>query len=109
MMLNSFNDMDGYEERFSIGDFDLLVSKFNLKPDFVLTVEDEKIMINEIWSHPKNKSVSANRIYEFDIFFLELIPDEIKKRLLEEVLDIYVNDERYEEAVEVRDEIQNIV
>ena len=109
MMLNSFNDMDGYEERFSIGDFDLLVSKFNLKPDFVLTVEDEKIMINEIWSHPKNKSVSANRIYEFDIFFLELIPDEIKKRVLEEVLDIYVNDERYEEAVEVRDEIQNIV
>jgi hypothetical protein len=101
--------MDGYEERFSIGDFDLLVSKFNLKPDFVLTVEDEKIMINEIWSHPKNKSVSANRIYEFDIFFLELIPDEIKKRVLEEVLDIYVNDERYEEAVEVRDEIQNIV
>lgn len=47
--------------------------------------------------------------YEFDIFFLELIPDEIKKRVLEEVLDIYVNDERYEEAVEVRDEIQNIV
>ena len=38
MMLNSFNDMDGYEERFSIGDFDLLVSKFNLKPDFMLTV-----------------------------------------------------------------------
>jgi protein-arginine kinase activator protein McsA len=37
-----------------------------------------------------------------------LIPDEIKKRVLEEVLDIYVNDERYEEAAEVRDEIQII-
>jgi hypothetical protein len=87
MMLNSFNDMDGYEEHFSLGDFDKIVAKFKLEPDFMLTVEDEKIMINEIWSHPKNKSVSANRIYEFDIFFLELIPDEIKKRVLEEVLD----------------------
>jgi hypothetical protein len=109
MMLNSFNDMDGYEEHFSLGDFDKIVAKFKLEPDFMLTVEDEKIMINEIWTHTKNKSVSANRIYEFDIFFLELIPDEIKKRVLQEVLEIYVNGERYEEAAEVRDEIQNIV
>lgn len=109
MMLNSFNGMDGYEEHFSIGDFDKIIAKFKLKPDFILTKDDDKIVINEIWSSPKNKSVSANRIYEFDIFFLELIPDEIKKRVLEEVLDIYVSDERYEEAAEVRDEIQNIV
>jgi hypothetical protein len=97
--------MDGYSEHFSIGDFDLLVAKFKLKPDFMLTRDDDKIMVNEIWSSAKNKSVSANRIYEFDIFFLELIPDEIKKRVLEEVLDIYVDEERYEEAAEVRDEI----
>ena len=109
MMLNSFNNMDGYEEHFSLGDFDKIVAKFKLKPDFMLTKDDDKIMINEIWSSPKNKSVSANRIYEFDIFFIELIPDEIRKRVLQEVLDIYVDDERYEEAAEVRDEIQNIV
>jgi len=109
MMLNSFNNMDDHEERFSLGDFDKIVSKFKLKPDFMLTKDDEKIMINEVWSSSKNKSVSANRIYEFDIFFLELIPDEIKKRVLQEVLDIYVNEERYEEAAEIRDEIQNIV
>lgn len=109
MMLNSFNDMDGYEEIFSLGDFDKIVAKFKLKPDFMLTKDDDKIVVNEIWSSPKNKSVSANRIYEFDIFFLELIPDEIKKRVLQEVLDIYVSDERYEEAAEVRDEIKSMV
>lgn len=108
MILNSFNDMDGYEEHFSVGDFDLLISRFNLKPDFILTRDDDKIMVNEVWSSPMNKSVSANRIYEFDIFFLELIPDEIKKRVLEEVLDIYVCEEKYEEAAEVRDEINMI-
>ena len=107
-MLNSFNNMDGYHDHFSIGDFDLLVNKYNLKPDFMLTRDDDKIMINEIWSSPKNKSISANRIYEFDIFFLELIPIEIKERVLQEVLDIYVNEERYEEAAEIRDEIQII-
>ena len=108
MMLNSFNNMDGYSEHFSIGDFDQIVAKFKLKPDFMLTRDDEKIMVNEVWSSEKNKSVSANRIYEFDIFFLELIPDEIKKRVLEEVLHIYVNEERYEEAADVRDEIVKI-
>ena len=108
MMLNSFNNMDDYEENFSFGDFDKIVAKFKLKPDFMLTIEDEKIMINEIWSSPKNKSVSANRIYEFDILFLELIPDEIKKRVLQEVLDIYVSYERYEEAADVRDEIKSM-
>jgi len=39
------------------------------------------------------------------IFFLELIPIEIKRRVLEDVLDIYVFEERYEEAAEIRDEI----
>ena len=105
MILNSFNNFDDYEEEFSMGDFDEIITKFNLKPDFLLTRDDEKIMVNEVWSSTKNKNVSANRIYEFDIFFLELIPDEIKRRVLEEVLEIYVEEERYEEAVEVRDNI----
>jgi hypothetical protein len=107
MILNSFNTDDS-EDYFSLGDFDKIVSKFKLKPDFMLTKDDDKIMINEIWSNPKNKSISANRIYQFDIFFLELIPDEIKKRVLQEVLDIYVSDERYEEAAEIRDEIKSM-
>ena len=92
-----------YDEDFSMGDFDSIVTKFNLKPDFLLTRENDKILVNEVWSSSKNKNISANRIYEFDIFFLELIPDDIKKRVLEEVLEIYVEDERYEEAAEVRD------
>jgi hypothetical protein len=105
-MLNSFNNFDGSYEEFSFEDFNEVISKFNLKPDFLLSIDGDVILVNEVWSSPKNKNVSANRIYEFDIFFLELIPDEIKKRVLEEVLEIYVEEERYEEAVEVRDSIK---
>lgn len=103
MMLNSFNDMD--PESFSLGDFETVIKKFNLKPDFTLSRKKNKIIINEIWSSKKIQSISANRIYEFDVFFIELIPEQIRKQVLEEVLQIYVGDERYEEAAEVRDEI----
>ena len=99
-MLNPFNDFD--DDEFSFEEFDEVINKFKLKPDFILSREDDIILVNEVWSSPKN-NVSANRIYQFDIFFLELVPDEIKKRVLEEVLEIYVADERYEEAAEVRD------
>jgi len=105
-MLNSFNNFDGSYEEFSFESFNEVISKFNLNPDFLLTRDGGAILVNEVWSSPKNKNVSANRIYEFDIFFLELIPDKIKKRVLEEVLEIYVEEERYEEAVEVRDTIK---
>lgn len=110
-MFNSFDNFDDMEnyEHMSMDDFDQIVEKFNLKPDFILTKHYDKIMINEVWSSPRFKTVSANRIYEFDVFFIELIPEEIKKRLLQEVLDIYVEDERYEEAAEIRDEIKNLV
>lgn len=103
MMLNSFNNLDGYEEHFSFDDFESIVNRFNLKPDYMLTREDDKIMVNEIWSSKGNKSVSANRIYEFDVFFIDLIPSEIRKRVLQEVLDIYVNEENYENAANIRD------
>jgi len=104
-MLNSFNDMDGLPERFSVDDFESIISKYDLRPDFILNREGDKIIINETWTSDVVKSISANRIYEFDIFFLELIPIEIKRRVLEDVLDIYVFEERYEEAAEIRDEI----
>jgi len=107
MMLNSLNDMNDYDF-FSLSDFDKVISKFNLKPDFTLHKEDGKIIVNEVWTHPRVK-ITANRIYEFDIYFLDLVPDEIKENLLKYILDIYVEDERYEEAAEIRDEIKNLV
>jgi len=106
MMLNSLNDMNDYDS-FSLSDFDKVISKFNLKPEFYLSKEDGRIIVNEIWSHPKAK-ISANRIYEFDIYFLDLIPKEIKEDLLKDILNIYVDEERYEEAAKIRDEINNI-
>lgn len=99
MIFESYFDDD---ESFSEMEFNKIVKEFNLIPDFILSRDDDKIIINEIWSSPKN-TVSVDRIYEFDTFFIDMVPDVIKKRVLEEVLQIYVNDENYEEAVIVRD------
>lgn len=99
-MFNSFN-FDDYDN-IPLSDFNEIIIKFNLKPDFSLTKEDDTIIVNEIWSN-KDSDVSANRIYDFDIQFLDIIPKEIKKSLLESVLKIYVEDENYEEAISIRD------
>lgn len=99
MIFESYFDDD---ESFSEMEFNKIVKEFNLIPDFILSRDDDKIIINEIWSSPKN-TVSVDRIYEFDTFFIDMVPEVIKKRVLEEVLQIYVNDENYEEAVIVRD------
>ncbi len=93
-----FNDFDNI----SLSDFNEIVSKFNLKPKFSLTKDDDIIIVNEIWSN-KESQVSANRVYDFDVQFIDIIPKEIKKSLLESVLNIYVEEENYEEAILIRD------
>lgn len=103
MIFNSFNGFDDYEE-FS-GDLHKIIIEYGLEPDFILTREGEKIIVNEIWSHD-DAEITANRIYEFDSFFVDLIPKEIKCDVLNEVLDIYVSEENYEEAAIIRDEIK---
>ena len=111
-MFNSFNGFDDFDDfedfnKFSI-DLDKIVSKYGLKPEFILTREDDKIMINEVWSG-EDSEITANRIYEFDSFFIELIPIEIRLDVLNEILDILVEDENYEEAAIVRDQIKLMI
>jgi hypothetical protein len=99
MVFESYFDDD---ETFSELEFNKIVEQYNLSPDFILTRDEDKIIINEVWSSPKN-SISVDRIYEFDTFFIDMVPIQIKRRVLEEVLDIYVFDENYEDAIIVRD------
>ena len=115
MIFNSFNGFDDFDDfddfkdfnKFSM-DFDDIISKYGLKSEFILTKEDNQIIINEIWSDDDSE-ITANRIYEFDSFFIELIPIEIRLDVLNEVLDILVEDENYEEAAIVRDQIKEII
>lgn len=88
--------------------FDEIIKKFNLKPRFEITKEDGKIMVNEIWWSSRTTTVSANRIYEFDYFMIDIIPMEIRDSVLKEVLDIHVMDENYEEAAILRDVLLGI-
>jgi len=101
MIFESYNK-DDEEGDFSLEDFDLIVLKYGLKPDYFLSKELDKIIITEIWSHKKSDIV-ANRIYEFDSYFADLIPLEIRENVMREALDIYVSEENYEEAAVLRD------
>lgn len=104
-----FDDIpDNESEMFSMDDFEIIISKFNMKPHFSLYREDWKIIINESWSSTKNRAISANRVYEFDPGMIEIIPEIIRRDVLESALEIYVNDENYEEAAIVRDVISEI-
>lgn len=107
MKFESFDNLEN-SNIFSVDNFDLIVSKFKLKPEFFITQEKDKIIINETWSSTKN-IISANRIYEFDIFYIDIIPEEIRFSVLKEVMSIYVLDEQYEEAALIRDIINEII
>lgn len=100
MIFESYFDDD--DESLSELEFNKIVEQYSLSPDFILTRDEDKIIINEAWSSPEN-SISVDRIYEFDVFFIDMIPIQIKRRVLEQVLDIYVFDENYEDAIIVRD------
>lgn len=104
-----FDDMPESEsEMFSMDDFEVIISKFSMSPNFSLYKEDWKIIVNETWSSAKNRAISANRVYEFDPTMIDIIPEIIRMDVLKSVLEIYINDENYEEAAVVRDVISEI-
>lgn len=100
-MIERFDDIPDFNFR----EFHSLVHEYDLTPDFEITREGKTIFINEIWSND-NVDIVAKRVYEFDSFFVDIIPNEIVLDVLKEVLDIYVFDENYEEAVVIRDMIK---
>ena len=105
MKYESFNDFG--DEKFlndiSLKSFNEIVERYNMYPTYEIFREDSKIMINEVWTSDVTPAITATRIYEFDTFFVDLIPIEIRKNLLNDVLQISLVDENYELAAEIRD------
>lgn len=102
-MIGNFDDLP----EFSFREFHNLIYEYDLYPEFELTRENGSIMVNEFWSND-DVDIVAKRIYEFDPFFADLIPNEIVLDVLKEVLEIHVSDENYEEAVTIRDMIKEL-
>jgi hypothetical protein len=100
-MIGNFDDLP----EFSFTEFHNLIYEYDLSPDFELTRENGSIVVNELWSNDY-VDIIAKRVYEFDPFFVELIPNEIVLDVLKEVLEIHVFDENYEEAIIIRDIIK---
>jgi hypothetical protein len=103
-MTERFDDIP----EFNFREFHNLVQEYDLNPEFELTRENGSIMVNELWTND-DVDIIAKRVYEFDPFFADLIPNEIVLDVLREVLEIHVYDENYEEAVVIRDMIKEIV
>lgn len=103
-MIDSFNynNFDEFDDDFNLTNFDLIITKLDLKPNFFLSRDEDIILVNEIWS-TKKSSVVVDKIYEFDILYIDLVTIDIRKKVLEEVLEIYINEEKYELASEIRD------
>jgi hypothetical protein len=109
MIFYSFINMFNEETPdFNNTSFEDIILQYNLYPDYELSInEDNDIVINETWeSLNDNIGIIASRIYNFDPDFIYLIPLDIRKSLLEEVLDLLVQVEKYEDAALVRDVIK---
>jgi predicted glycosyltransferase len=105
MKYESFSDYgdEKFLSELSIKSFNEIVEKYEMYPNYDIFREDGKIMVNEVWKSDVQPAITATRIYEFDVFFVELIPIGIRNDLLNEVLQICVDDEKYEVAAEIRD------
>lgn len=96
-------------ERISQESFDDMIDMLGLRPEYNVIYDDElNIVINEEWSSPISESIKANRIYSFDISLIDMIQDCDRISVLNDILDIYVSYEKYEEASIVRDTISSI-
>jgi hypothetical protein len=87
--------------------FEMIIEKFNLKPIYmVYQNNNDEIIVDEEWISPKTNSVTASRLFKFDINLIELINEEKRSEVLEKVLNLYVSVEDYEQASILRDYIQ---
>lgn len=82
-----------------------LIEKYSLYPHIEMEEDENGVLINETWTSPIHEII-LERFYYFDIYFTDMLPDEVKKDCLDRVMRIYVENEMYEEAAILRDEIQ---
>ena len=109
---NEFSDLLGDIDGKSVDtfeQFDMFIKKFGLKQTnhHIYFNRYNKLVINEEWSSD-GKEIRANRVYEFSPICVELIMENKRKEILNEIMDKYVESEEYENAAEIRDIIKNI-
>lgn len=99
------NDFDDILDDYNAYDyFEYIIKKFDLQPFYnVYQNEQDEVIIDEQWKSKNEDSVKANRIFKFDILFLDLIKEDSRLSVLKKVLDLYLQVEDYENAVVVRD------
>lgn len=89
--------------------FEMIIEKFKLEPNYVVYQNnDDEIIIDEQWISPKTNSVTASKLFKFDINFIELIREDKRPEVLKKVLDFCVSVEDYEQASILRDQIQSL-
>jgi hypothetical protein len=95
-------------DKISVESFDNLIQRLDMRPEYQIFLdEDGDITINEEWSSPISVDVKANRIYKFSADFINMILLEDRSKVLQEVLNLYVIQENYEEAAVIRDLIKD--
>lgn len=101
------NDLYGDDKRkMSVESFDNLIQKLDMRPEYNIFLDNGDIIINEEWSSLHNSDIRANRIYKFNLDFINMILLEDRPRILSRILNIYVDQENYEEASVLRDIIK---
>jgi hypothetical protein len=89
--------------------FEMIIQKFNLKPNYVVYQNnDDEVIVDEQWISTKTNSVTASRLFKFDINFIELIREDKRPEVLKKVLDFCISVEDYEQASILRDYIQSL-
>ncbi len=96
---------DDGREKVSSDIFEDMIVFMGLTPKYNVILEGQDIIINEEWF--SNESIKANRIYMFDVNFIDIIKEDHKNSVLKEILDIYVKLEDYTNASIIRDLINN--
>lgn len=88
-----------------MSEFENTVRMMGLIPDCEVSTDEDGIFVKESWSESRG-SVVAERFYYFEPRQGVSIPKEIRKKVLEYSIVVYIEDEDYESAAYVRDIIK---
>jgi hypothetical protein len=105
MIYDIFN-FDDLPDKFK-GDFnfDQIISNFELVSSWDYEIRNNEIIITETWrsSNENNKNLILSRIYKFDPFMIDLVPNEHRESMLNKSMKIWSDMELYEKSAECRD------
>ena len=86
-------------------EFEKTARTMGLVPDCEVKDDGDGIFVKEMWSENRG-TVLAERFYYFDPRHANTIPKEIRRKVLEFSIGVYLEVEDYESAAYVRDVIK---